>query len=250
MNPCDGVASAGGAGGVGLLASGGAGDSGTPLGTSNGGAGEGAAVCTAGTEGMAGTVGEVGVGATGLGLLDAVPSNPKADVNVQMKMAIEKIAFLPFGLLIDKWRWDVFSGKVKEGEWNKAWWELRTKYQGVSAPVTRSEADFDPGAKYHIPGSTPYIRYFLARIYQFQFYKALCEASGHKGALNTCSFFGSKEAGTKLKNMLALGASKPWPEAMKAITGDSKADASALVEYFAPLRSFLKEQTGAEKCGW
>ncbi|MFO0664721.1 MAG: M2 family metallopeptidase [Polyangiaceae bacterium] len=186
----------------------------------------------------------------GLGLLDDVPKNVKAEVNVQMKMAVEKIAFLPFGLLIDKWRWDVFSGKVKEGEWNKAWWDLRTKYQGVSAPVARTESDFDPGAKYHIPGSTPYIRYFLARIYQFQFYKALCEASGHKGALNTCSFFGSKEAGTKLKNMLALGASKPWPEAMKAITGDSKADAAALVEYFAPLRSYLKEQTGGEKCGW
>jgi peptidyl-dipeptidase A len=185
-----------------------------------------------------------------IGLLDAVPAGDKGTINVQMKMAIEKIAFLPFGLLIDKWRWNVLSGKTPPAEWNKSWWDLRQKYQGVAAPSPRSESDFDPGAKYHIPGSTPYIRYFLARIYQFQFYRALCNASGHTGPLHTCSFFGSKPAGEKLKAMLALGASKPWPEAMQAITGDSKADASALIEYFAPLRGYLKEQTKGEQCGW
>jgi peptidyl-dipeptidase A len=186
----------------------------------------------------------------GIGLLDTVPNNPKAEINVQMKMAIEKIAFLPFGLLIDKWRWDVLSGKTPENQWNKSWWEMRAKYQGVSAPVARSEADFDPGAKYHIPGSTPYIRYFLARIYQFQFYKALCKASGYVGPLNQCSFFGSKSAGDKLKTMLSMGASRPWPEAMASLTGSSTADAAPLLEYFAPLRGFLKEQTQTEKCGW
>jgi peptidyl-dipeptidase A len=184
------------------------------------------------------------------GLLDAVPNNPKAEVNVQMKMAIEKIAFLPFGLLIDKWRWDVLSGKTPESQWNKSWWDLRKKYQGVAAPIGRSEADFDPGAKYHIPASTPYIRYFLARIYQFQFYRALCQASGHTGPLNQCSFFGSKAAGDKLVSMLKLGASKPWPEAMMTVTGQSKADATALVEYFAPLRAYLKSETQGETCGW
>jgi peptidyl-dipeptidase A len=185
-----------------------------------------------------------------IGLLEAVPKGEKGTINVQMKMAIEKIAFLPFGLLIDKWRWNVLSGKTPASEWNKSWWDLREKYQGVSAPSARSETDFDPGAKYHIPGSTPYIRYFLARVYQFQFYRALCKSSGHSGPLHTCSFFGSKAAGDNLKAMLAMGASKPWPEAMKAITGESKADASALLEYFAPLRGYLKEQTKGEKCGW
>ncbi len=186
----------------------------------------------------------------GLGLLDEVPNNPKAEVNVQMKSAIEKIAFLPFGLLIDKWRWDVLSGKTPESKWNQAWWELRAKYQGVAPPVTRSENDFDPGAKYHIPASTPYIRYFLARIYQFQFYRALCKVSGWNGPLNQCSFFGSKAAGDKLKAMLELGASKPWPEAMRVITGQEKADATAILEYFAPLRGYLKEETKGEQCGW
>ena len=185
-----------------------------------------------------------------LGLLDAVPPGDKGRINFQMKMALDKVAFLPFGLLIDKWRWDVFSGKTPKGQYNKAWWDLKAKYQGVGPASPRSEADFDPGAKYHIPGSTPYVRYFLARIYQFQFHRALCKAAGHKGSLDTCSIFDNKEAGAKLKAMLALGASKPWPEALATLSGETKADASAMLEYFAPLRTWLKEQNKGETCGW
>ncbi|MFO0678236.1 MAG: M2 family metallopeptidase [Polyangiaceae bacterium] len=185
-----------------------------------------------------------------LGLLDAVPNNPNAAINQQMKMALDKVAFLPFGLLIDKWRWDVFSGKTSKANYNRAWWELREKYQGVSAPVARSESDFDPGAKFHVPGSTPYIRYFLARIYQFQFHRALCKAAGYSGPLENCSIFGNKAAGEKLKAMLSMGASRPWPEALAALSGEKKADATALLEYFAPLRAWLKEQNKAAQCGW
>jgi peptidyl-dipeptidase A len=185
-----------------------------------------------------------------LGLLDQLPKGDKAAINFQMKMALDKVAFLPFGLLIDKWRWDVFSGKTPKDKYNQAWWDLRKKYQGVSAPVTRSESDFDPGAKMHVPGSTPYIRYFLARIYQFQFHRALCKAAGQTGPLDKCSIYGNKAAGEKLKAMLSLGASKPWPEALATLSGETKADASALVEYFAPLRTYLKDQLKGETCGW
>ena len=186
----------------------------------------------------------------GLGLLDQVPSSEKGRINVQMKMALDKVAFLPFGLMIDKWRWDVLSGKTPKAKYNEAWWALRTKYQGVSAPMPRSEADFDPGAKYHVPASTPYVRYFLARIYQFQFHRALCKAAGHKGTLDTCSIYGNKEAGAKLRAMLQLGQSKPWPEALATLSGEKKADAAAMLEYFAPLRTYLKEQNKGETCGW
>ncbi len=186
----------------------------------------------------------------GLGLLDAVPKGDKGRVNFQMKMALDKVAFLPFGLMIDKWRWDVFSGKTPKAKYNESWWALRTKYQGVAPPVQRSEADFDPGAKYHVPASTPYVRYFLARIYQFQFHRALCKAAGHKGSLDTCSIYGNKEAGAKLRAMLQLGQSKPWPEALAVLSGETKADASALVEYFEPLRAWLKDQNKGEQCGW
>jgi peptidyl-dipeptidase A len=185
-----------------------------------------------------------------LGLLDQVPNNDKGRLNFQMKMALDKVAFLPFGLMIDKWRWDVFSGKTPKAKYNEAWWALRTKYQGIAAPVPRTEADFDPGAKYHIPASTPYVRYFLARIYQFQFHRALCKAAGHKGSLDTCSIYGNKEAGAKLRAMLQLGQSKPWPEALATLSGETKADASAMLEYFAPLRTYLKEQNKGEQCGW
>jgi peptidyl-dipeptidase A len=185
-----------------------------------------------------------------LGLLAAVPKGDKATINVQMKMALDKVAFLPFGLLIDKWRWDVMNGKTPKDKYNEAWWALRKKYQGVAPPVARSESDFDPGAKYHVPASVPYIRYFLARIYQFQFHRALCKASGNTGPLYECSIYGSKEAGAKLKKMLELGASRPWPEALTAVGGENQADASAMLEYFAPLRTWLAQQNKGKKCGF
>jgi peptidyl-dipeptidase A len=184
-----------------------------------------------------------------IGIIQTIPP-PEADLPLLLRTAMDKIAFLPFGLMIDKWRWEVFSGKVKPADYNKAWWELREKYQGVASPVDRSEADFDPGAKYHIPANTPYARYFMARIYQFQFYRAMCRAAGYKGPLNRCSFFDSRAAGDKLEAMLALGQSKPWPEAMKVMTGEDRIDASAMIEYFQPLLTWLKEQNKGEKTGW
>jgi peptidyl-dipeptidase A len=184
-----------------------------------------------------------------IGLIEKIPP-PEADLPLLLRTALDKIAFLPFGLMIDKWRWEVFSGKTKPADYNKAWWRLREQYQGVAPPVDRTEADFDPGAKYHIPSNTPYARYFLARIYQFQFYRAMCRAAGYKGPLNRCSVFGSKLAGDKLEAMLALGQSKPWQEAMKTMTGEDRIDASAMVEYFQPLLTWLKEQNRGEKTGW
>jgi peptidyl-dipeptidase A len=185
-----------------------------------------------------------------VGLLKTLPKDDKGTVNVQMKLALSKVAFLPFGKLIDQWRWDVFGGKTPPERYNQAWWALKRKYQGVAPPGPRSEADFDPGAKYHVASSTPYTRYFLAHIYQFQFHKALCQAAGWKGPLHECSIYGSKAAGAKLEAMLALGASRPWPEAYEVLTGTRKADASALLEYFAPLRAWLEKQNAGRTCGW
>jgi peptidyl-dipeptidase A len=184
-----------------------------------------------------------------VGLLDKIPP-PEADIPLLLRTALDKVAALPWMLVVDKWRWQVFAGQVQPADYNKAWWALREKYQGVGPPVDRSETDFDPGAKYHIPSNTPYVRYFLARIYQFQFYKAMCDASGYKGPLNRCSFFESKAAGARLKAMLEMGASKPWAAEMRAITGQEKADAGPMVEYFAPLLAWLKEQNKGQTEGW
>jgi peptidyl-dipeptidase A len=184
------------------------------------------------------------------GLLAAVPKDEKAHVNAQMKAALQKVAFLPFGLLIDKWRWDVFSGKTTPDHYNEAWWAMKAKYQGVAPPEGRTEADFDPAAKFHVASSTPYIRYFLAFIYEFQFHRALCKAAGFTGPLDQCSIYGNAEAGKKLRAMLQLGQSKPWQDAMEALSGERKADAGALLEYFAPLRTWMKDQIKDEKCGW
>jgi peptidyl-dipeptidase A len=185
-----------------------------------------------------------------IGLIETLPPPETADVPLLLRTALDKIAFLPFGLLIDKWRWQVFSGQIKPADYNKAWWKLREEYQGVAPPVDRSEQDFDPGAKYHIPDNTPYARYFLARIYQFQFYRGMCQAAGYSGPLNRCSVYGSKEAGERLRAMLAMGQSKPWPEAMKVLTGQDKADASAMVEYFGPLLKWLQAENQGHELGW
>ena len=186
-----------------------------------------------------------------LGLIDQIPP-PDADIPLLLRTAMDKVAFLPFGLLIDKWRWEVFSGQVKPTDYNKAWWALREQYQGVAPPVARTEADFDPGAKYHIPGNVPYARYFLARIYQFQFYKAMCDASGYKGPLNRCSFYGSKAAGDKLNAMLEKGQSQPWQITLKEMTGTDHLDAQPMLDYFQPLYVWLKQQNAINKQnpGW
>jgi peptidyl-dipeptidase A len=185
-----------------------------------------------------------------IGLVSAVKPSKEAVINQQMKMALDKIAFLPFGKLIDEWRWAVFDGRIKPADYNKAWWELRRKYQGIESPVARSEADFDPGAKYHIPGNTSYTRYFLSFILQFQFHKALCDAAGFKGPLNECSIFGNKEAGRKYGEMLALGSSQPWPDTLEKLTGTRQMDASAIIDYFKPLEGWLAEQNKGQSCGW
>jgi len=169
----------------------------------------------------------------------------EADIPLQLRTALDKVAFLPFALALDKWRWQVFSGEIKPADYNKAWWKLREKYQGVAPPVERSEADFDAGAKNHIPTNVPYARYFLARVYQFQFYKAMCDASGYKGPLNRCSFYGSKAAGDKLSHMLEAGESQPWQQTLKEMTGSDHLDAQAMLDYFAPLYAWLKQQNKA-----
>jgi peptidyl-dipeptidase A len=184
-----------------------------------------------------------------VGLLNTVPPE-SADIGYLLKQAMDKIAFLPFSFLIDKWRWQVFSGEITPAQYNKAWWDLKAKYQGVAPPVDRSEADFDPGAKYHIASNTPYVRYFLARILQFQFHRALCQAAGIQGPLHRCSIYKNKAAGERLNKMLSMGKSKPWPDALEAISGQRQMDATAILDYFAPLKKWLDEQNQGEKAGW
>lgn len=178
-----------------------------------------------------------------------VPSADK-DIGLLLRQAMDKVAFLPFGLLLDRYRWGLYDGSIPEAAMNTGWNDLRRNYQGVVPPVPRDPAGFDAGAKYHIPGNVSYTRYFLARLLQFQFYKAACDTAGWKGPLHRCSFYGNKEVGTKLNAMLEMGASKPWPDALEAFTGERQMNGTAMVEYFAPLMTWLEEQNKGEKAGW
>ncbi|MGF6227144.1 peptidyl-dipeptidase A [Inquilinus ginsengisoli] len=184
-----------------------------------------------------------------IGLLNTVPG-AEGDIPFLLKMALDKIAFLPFGLMVDRWRWEVFAGKATPETYNDAWWALRLKYQGLVPPGPRPADAFDPGAKYHIPGNTPYTRYFLAHIYQFQFHRAACKQAGWTGPLHRCSVYGDKQVGRRFNAMLEMGQSKPWPDELEAFTGERQTDASAVVEYFTPLNDWLTEQNKGQSCGW
>jgi peptidyl-dipeptidase A len=178
-----------------------------------------------------------------------VPS-PDKDIGLLLRQAMDKVAFLPFGLLIDKWRWGVFSGTIKPDQYEASWNALRLQYQGVAPPVPRDESRFDPGAKYHIPAGVPYMRYFLARVLQFQFYQAACKQAGWTGPLHRCSFYGNKAVGAKLDAMLAMGHSKPWPDALQVFTGSREMSGKAMVAYFAPLKAWLDGQNKGKPSGW
>ena len=186
-----------------------------------------------------------------IGLLDAarVPAADK-DIGLLLKHAMDKVAFLPFGLLVDKWRWGVFAGTIKPAKYNAAWTDLRRHYQGIVPPVARDETNFDPGAKYHIPGNTPYTRYFLARLLQFQFYEAACKQAGWTGPLHRCSFYGNKEVGRRFHAMLEMGASKPWPDALQAFTGSREMSGKSMIAYFKPLMIWLQAQNKGRSCTW
>jgi peptidyl-dipeptidase A len=184
-----------------------------------------------------------------IGLLKIVP-DPSKDVGLLLQRALERLAFLPFGLVVDGWRWQVFAGKAPPDTYNKAWWDLKLKYQGVAPPAPRDESFFDPGAKYHVPANTPYARYFLAHVLEFQFHRALAKAAGCSAPLHRCSIYGSKEAGRRLKTMMEMGQSRPWPEALEIVTGQREMDATAMAEYFAPLKRWLDEQNQGKPVGW
>ena len=184
-----------------------------------------------------------------IGLLDQAPDTSK-DIGLLLHKALEKIAFLPFGLVIDQWRWKVFSGEIPPEKYNETWWQLRRKYQGIAPPVSRSETDFDPAAKYHVAANVPYMRYFLADILQFQFHRALSQAAGCTGPLNRCSIYGNKAAGARLNAMLEMGQSRPWQEALEKIAGTRQMDATAIRDYFAPLQKWLDQQNQGKPLGW
>jgi peptidyl-dipeptidase A len=185
-----------------------------------------------------------------IGLVGEQQQSQEALINAQMRMALAKVSFLPFGVMIDRWRWGVFDGSIKPSEYNKTWWDLKAKYQGVAPVTPRGEEFFDPAAKYHVPANTPYTRYFLSHVLMFQFYKAMCDAAGYQGPLHECSFYGNKAAGAKLERMLSRGASQPWQATLKEMTGSDRMDATPVLEYFAPLQDWLKKQNEGQTCGW
>jgi peptidyl-dipeptidase A len=173
-----------------------------------------------------------------------------SDTALLMREALDKIAFLPFGLSVDQWRWRVFRGQITPAQYNAEWWRIRQRYQGIRPPTERPADAFDPGAKYHIANNVPYLRYFLARVLQFQFYEAACQQAGWQGPLHRCTVYGNEDVGRRFNAMLEMGRSRPWPDALEAFTGTRHMDGSSMVHYFQPLMTWLETQNRGQQCGW
>jgi len=171
-------------------------------------------------------------------------------IGLLMKQALDGVVVVPWALMLDKWRSGVFNGEIDETNLNSSWWKLREYYQGINTSTERSEDYFDPGAKYHIPGNTPYTRYYLARIMQYQFHEALCNEIEFDGLLHECSIYGSEKAGDKIISTMAMGESLPWQDAFENLTGSRKLSGKSILNYYAPLKDWLDEQNKNRTCGW
>ena len=177
----------------------------------------------------------------------AATSDP---ISLLMQQALQGVVSVPWTLMLDKWRAGVFSGEISESQLNDSWWELREYYQGIGAPRERGENAFDPGAKYHIPGNTPYTRYYLAQILQYQFHESLCNQMGFEGPLHECSIYDNELAGKKLRAMLSLGQSQEWQVALEALTGTRSLSGKSMLNYYKPLKDWLDVQNTDRTCGW
>ena len=171
-------------------------------------------------------------------------------IGLLMKQALDGVVIVPWALKLDKWRSGVFDGDIDESNLNSSWWSLREEYQGINTSYERSENYFDPGAKYHIPGNTPYTRYYLASIMQYQFHEALCNLIDYDGYLHECSIYGNKEAGDRIISTMAMGQSLPWQEAFENLTGSRQLSGKSIMNYYAPLKEWLDEENKNRTCGW
>jgi len=171
-------------------------------------------------------------------------------ISLLMQQALDGVVSVPWTLMLDKWRAKVFTGETSSEELNNSWWELREFYQGIGAPADRGADAFDPGAKYHIPGNTPYTRYYLAKILQYQFHESLCTQMGFEGPLHECSIYDNELAGAKLRAMLALGQSQDWQTALEALTGTRELSGKSMLNYYQPLKDWLDIQNAERTCGW
>lgn len=188
-----------------------------------------------------------------IGLLEELPEEDnETSINFLMQMALDNVAFMPFGYLIDLYRWKVFDGSIPPEKLNEEWWRMRRDLEGLIPPVSRNENNLDAVSYFHIAYDVPHIRYFVSRILTFQFHEALCNESGHTGPLHECDIYGSKAAGDLFSEFLSQGAKYPWDDTLEIITGQRVMSASSFLKYFQPLNDWLVKQNrlNEDEVGW
>ncbi|KAI4468733.1 angiotensin-converting enzyme [Holotrichia oblita] len=178
-----------------------------------------------------------------VGLFNNNTDTYELNMNFLMTMALRKVAYAPFALLVDQ-------NGVRTMNFN--WWELRLLYQGIVPPIARNEGHLDAVAKRHIPADLPYMKYYVALLLEFQIFDALCGAMGHTAQLHTCDIYRSREAGRILTDIMQAGKAKHWKDVLRTLrTKTNGLSAEPLLKYFQPLLAWLKVQNRDEAfIGW
>ncbi|NWW89629.1 ACE2 enzyme, partial [Rhynochetos jubatus] len=174
----------------------------------------------------------------------------ETEINFLLKQALTIVGTMPFTYMLEKWRWMVFRGEITKQEWTKRWWEMKREIVGVVEPVPHDETYCDPAVLFHVANDYSFIRYYTRTIFQFQFQEALCKAANHTGPLHTCDITNSTAAGQNLRQLLELGRSKPWTQALEGVTGEKYMNAAPLLHYFEPLYKWLQKNNSGRYIGW
>lgn len=161
--------------------------------------------------------------------------------------ALDYIPFIPWSAgVMTEFEYELYSKNLPEDQFNKMWWELVKKYQGIISPNERGEMYCDAATKTHINDDAgQYYDYAIANVLLFQFHTYIASKILKQDPYAT-NYYGSKEVGKWMYDVLSPGATVDWRELLKESTG-SEMSAKALVDYFEPLMKWLKEENKGRK---
>jgi peptidyl-dipeptidase A len=181
----------------------------------------------------------------GRGLLSE--STRTDSIQTLLAEALQYVVFIPFAAgTMSEFEKALYADNLPESEWNKKWWELVKANQGIVPPSERGEEWCDASTKTHINDDpAQYYDYALSYVILFQLHQHIAENILHQDPRAT-NYYGIKEVGDFLQQIMRTGATKDWRLVLKEATGEDM-NAKAMLRYFEPLISWLKEQNKARK---
>lgn len=180
-----------------------------------------------------------------------VPAELEFDqVQWLLNSALDQIVFIPWAAgVMTSWEHDFYEGDLSADELNKRWWDYVARFQGIAPPEPRGEEYCDPATKTHINDDpAQYYKYAIAFAIKYQLHMYIAKNILHQDPRN-CSYYGNKELGAFLYNLMKVGATRDWRQLIREATGEDLS-AKAMLEYYAPLMKYLQEQNKGRDIGW